>query len=586
MKHRSPGNKSFRKIEYVYIILCIIFFLAGSFLLKELYLINGTAELSGFRISSYTLRGIIMQLQMLISVYLTLRERKTGFFAALVLNIYSFFSLMIFFIKYMSTEPFPGFLYYFGVILIISLINNYKRKKDDYLKEIETQSRILEEAEKKLHHMAFYDSLTHLPNRDLFMDRLEHAIYKAKRTATLIGVMFIDLDTFKTVNDILGHTAGDQLLKHVADRLTSILRKSDTVSRFGGDEFLIMINDIGKVEDIHKITNKIMDVFKNPVTIQNSEFYVTASAGVAVYPIDGEDAETLIKNADFAMYSAKSKGKNQSAFCSPDMKNDVMKKMKLTNNLYRALEKNELFLHYQPQVKVETGKITGFEALLRWNNEEYGDVPPELFIPLAEITGLIKPIGLWVFKTVCELCKICRLSFGDDFRISINISIEQLEDKDFINQIRELLHDTGTDAANIQIEIKESVAFKDEPFLLQHIHDLKNIGFTIAIDGFGTGYSSFSRLKVFPIDLIKIDMEFVRGISAKSQKDKAITKSIIQISKNLGIKALAVGVETEEEFMFLKEHDCDEIQGFYFFEPMPYNELRAFLNESNLQKNV
>lgn len=589
MKDKNPGSKSFRKVEYIYIIFCIIFYLTGAFLIRELSIRSGTARLSDLQISSNTLRGVITQLQMLISITLALRERKTGFFAAVVLNILSIFNTALFFIRHKSADALPGFVSYLGVILIISLINNYKRKKDNYLREIEAQSKILEESEKKLHHMAFYDSLTQLPNRELFMDRLEQAIHKAKRTASLIGVAFIDLDAFKTVNDTLGHSAGDQLLEQVGKLLSSNLRKSDTVSRFGGDEFLIMITDIEKVEDIRKIMSKVMELFGKPVTIQDSEFFITASAGVAVYPVDGEDAETLLKNADIAMYSAKSKGKNQSVFCTSDLKSDVMKKMKLTNSLYRALDNNELFLHFQPQIKIETEEIIGFEALLRWNNEEHGDVPPDLFIPLAEKTGLIKPIGLWVFEAVCEQCKKCRQIYGNDFRISINVSIEQLEDANFISQIRKILRDSGTDAANIQIEITESVAFKDEPFVLQRIYDLKNIGFSIAIDDFGTGYSSLGRLKAFPIDLIKIDTEFVRGISARSQKDKAIVKSIIQISKNLGIKVLAEGVEKEEEFMFLKEQGCDEIQGFYFSKPMSYNEIRSILDnpdKPNIVKNV
>lgn len=430
--------------------------------------------------------------------------------------------------------------------------------------------------------------MTNLPNRDLFMDRLDQAINRAKRNAQLIGVVFIDLDSFKSVNDTMGHSSGDYVLNQMAERLSSCLRKADTVSRFGGDEFLIQIAGIKKVDDIKKVTDKIMDAFKNPITVHNSEFFITASAGVAVYPVDGEDSETLVKNADIAMYAAKNNGKNQSVFCSPEMKDDVIKKLKLTNNLYRALDKNELFLHYQPQVKVETEEIIGFEALLRWSNEEFGMVPPGEFIPLAEKTGLIKQIGLWVFRKVCVECVSCRNYYNKDVRISINLSIEQLKDAHFINHVSKIIEETQTDVKNIQIEITESIAFIDEPFILQRIYDLKKLGFSIAIDDFGTGYSSLSRLKTFPIDLIKIDMEFVHGISSNSQKDKAIIKSIIQISKNLGIEVLAEGVETREQFLYLKEEKCDEIQGYYFYKPMPSDEVRTIMNEkyNKMEENL
>lgn len=575
----KESRNSSANSQYVVIVLFAILYLPSTPILKGISDGNNLSAVMNFNLDPYTLRGIITQFQMFISVYLTLSEKKAGYIVAVILNGYSLVGSVIFLITNASVESLPGVISYIGVIVIISLINKYKRKKAHYLKEIEAQKSILEESEKKLNQMAFYDSLTALPNKDLFKDRLDQEIHKSKRNSHLIGVMFVDLDSFKSVNDTIGHTSGDYVIKETAERLSSCLRKSDTVSRFGGDEFLILISDIEKIEDIHKISNKIIDAFIKPITVQNNEFFISVSAGIAVYPVDGEDSESLIKNADIAMYTAKGNGKNQCVFCSPEMKEDVIMKLKLTNDLYRALDRNELFLYYQPQIQVETEEIIGVEALLRWKNEEFGMVPPADFIPLAEKTGLIKPIGLWVIRTVCEECISCRNYYNRDIRISINLSIEQLKDANFISRVGEIIEETQTDVNNIQIEITESVAFINEPFVLERIYDLKKLGFTISIDDFGTGYSSLSRLKKFPIDLIKIDMEFVHGISTDSQKDKAIIRSIIQISKNLGIKVLAEGVESQEQFSFLKEEKCDEIQGYYFYKPMSSHELKKIMNE-------
>ena len=251
--------------------------------------------------------------------------------------------------------------------------------------------------------------------------------------------------------------------------------------------------------------------------------------------------------------------------------------MKLTNKLYRAMENNELYLQYQPQINVETKEIIGFEALLRWNNAEYGLVSPEVFIPLAETTGMIIPIGLWVFKTVCEQCEMCRKVFNKNYRISINLSLEQLKDANFIRQISKIIEDTNTVPEHLQIEITESIAFNQESYVLQRIKEIKDLGITIAIDDFGTGHSSLSRLRTFPIDLIKIDIEFVQGISTNSHKEKEIIKSIIQLSKNLGIGVIAEGVETEDQYLFLKNEMCDEIQGFYFYKPMMPDDIKKIV---------
>jgi EAL domain-containing protein (putative c-di-GMP-specific phosphodiesterase class I) len=314
------------------------------------------------------------------------------------------------------------------------------------------------------------------------------------------------------------------------------------------------------------------------MVVQDIEYFITASAGVSVYPVDGENSETLIKNADIAMYRAKTCGKNQCIYCSPMIKDETITKMKLTNSLYRALDRNELYLNYQPQISAETQEIIGFEALLRWNNKEHGLVSPNIFIPMAEQTGLIRQIGLWTIKTACEDFKSFKKCYDKDIILSINLSIEQLKDNNIAEKINKILFDTETDAKDIQIEITESIAFNEDPNILQRLKDIRNLGIKISIDDFGKGYSSFNRLKTFPIDLLKIDMDFVRGITAPSKKDRAIIKSIIQIAKNLNIEVLAEGVETKEQYTYLKYNGCDMIQGYYFYKPMPANEIESLIS--------
>ena len=573
----NMDKKRIKASKFGNLLLFVIAYVLLSVVIRDIALTDKNIKILGFEITTSALRGIITQIQMLISVYIVLKENRMGYIASVLLNMYSMLIAIFFMVQTKSPTALPGIISYGGAFLIITLIIFYKKRAGGYLTEIESQKMNLIESESKLHKMAFYDSLTGLPNKELFINRLEQNISLAKRNGKLIGTMFIDLDSFKSVNDTMGHTAGDIVLKSVAERFEQCLRREDTVSRFGGDEYLIQICNFEKVEDLHKITKKIMDSLQKPILVNNVEFVITASVGVAVYPVDGEDPETLIKNADIAMYTAKNKGKNESVVCSPKMKNDVVKKMKLTNKLYRAMENKELYLQYQPQINVETKEIIGFEALLRWNNAEYGLVSPEVFIPLAETTGMIIPIGLWVFKTVCEQCEMCRKVFNKDYRISINLSLEQLKDSNFIRQISKIIEDTNTVPEHLQIEITESIAFNQESYVLQRIKEIKDLGITIAIDDFGTGHSSLSRLRTFPIDLIKIDMEFVQGISTNSHKEKEIVKSIIQLSKNLGMKVLAEGVETEEQYQFLKNEMCDEIQGFYFYKPMMPDDIKKIV---------
>lgn len=441
------------------------------------------------------------------------------------------------------------------------------------------------EAEKEINYMAYYDHLTGLPNRLLFKDRLSQAIFQAGRTGRYLGVIFLDLDSFKTVNDTLGHERGDELLFVIADRLRNSIRVSDTVSRFGGDEFLILINNLAEVSDIVKVTQNIMAQFVQPFEMKGQEFYITASAGIAMYPADGADPDKLIKNADIAMYSAKETGKNQYVMCSHEMREAVNSNVAMTTSLYRALGRGEFAVYYQPQVCLQTKRIIGLEALLRWKSPEHGFVRPDRFIPLAEQTGLINPIGEWVLREACSQNMKWKMMGLPPVRVAVNISVIQLRTPKLCDVVRGILEETGLEPALLELEITESAATRESDYIIGLLSRLKELGITLSIDDFGTEYSSLSRLKMLPVDRIKMDMQFVHGIEG-SDKDKAITKVIINLAKNLGLKVIAEGVETETQLNFLYQKMCDEVQGFYYFRPMPAEQVEAALRNELLCQTV
>ena len=408
------------------------------------------------------------------------------------------------------------------------------------------------EVEKNINYLAYYDRLTGLPNRTLFNNRLEQAIKTAKQSEKLIGVMFIDLDGFKAINDTLGHDWGDYLLKQVADRLSHSIREHDTVARFGGDEYLIMIPQVTDMGEIEEVAKRIMGVFEKPVIVNKHEFFVTASGGIALFPTDGDDVNVLVKNADLAMYSAKGNGKSQYAVCSSEMKDDVLKKMMLTNSLYRAIEREELELNYQPQINIKTGEIIGMEALVRWNHPDLGRIPPGTFIPIAEQTGLINPIGEWILNTACRQIKAWQEQGDKTFRMAVNISVEQFRSGNIVQMVKECLEKTNLQPRFLELEITESIAMEESDYIIKALHELKALGITISIDDFGIEYSSLSRLKELPVDKLKVDMQFIQGI-AVSNKDEAIISVIIHLAMSLGLKVIAEGVETEVQLDFFNQ---------------------------------
>lgn len=482
-------------------------------------------------------------------------------------------SLMV--IPLMSKTSIIGFWW-------LDTLNQDKTWTDDHAKQLGVIANILADtlikvdAEKEIYQMALYDELTGLPNRALFNSHMEKALSLAERSNELIAIMFVDLDSFKQINDTMGHNFGDQILKQAADRLSSGTRKYDTVSRFGGDEFLIMLPQMSDPEQIKQAANKIMSTFNEPIHLKDQEIFLTASAGIAIYPFDGKNIETLIKSADLAMYSAKERGKNRYSFYSDLMETSLQKNVHLTNQLHRALERGELILYYQPQVSIETNRIIGNEALLRWQHPSMGMISPTVFIPLAENSGLINKIGLWVLRTACRQNKKWQHQGAANLRISVNVSVEQLRSRDFVAKTAAVLKETGLAPEYLELEITESVFTRDPDQITEVLDKLKKLGLSISVDDFGTEYSSLSRLKEMPVDRLKIDRQFVQGLTT-NPKDKAITSIITSLSKNLEIGSTAEGVETLEQLEHLRQLECDEAQGFYFYKPLPASEAEHYI---------
>ena len=422
-------------------------------------------------------------------------------------------------------------------------------------------------AEGQIQLQAYSDALTGLPNRRLLQDRLTQALASARRQKGRVALLFIDLDRFKNINDSLGHSVGDLFLQEVAERLKRCGREHDTVARVGGDEFLIVLTGLREVTDAAVAAERLMDAITSEYAIQGHTLNLTCSVGISIFPEHGTDADTLIKNADIAMYSAKQGGRSDFRFFTGDVNAQAVERMTLENSLQRALHRKELFLMYQPQMDIATGKIVGLEALLRWQHPELGLVPPDRFIRIAENCGLIVPIGEWVLRTACSQARKWQEDGLPPVRVAVNVSAVQFRRQGFCEQVGTVLRETGLAPQCLELELTESLLLADAEVTLSVILELKGMGLTLAIDDFGTGYSSFSYLKEFRVSRLKIDRSFIRDV-AVNPDDAAITAAIISMAKTLHLKVIAEGVENEAQMSFLRTHRCDEIQGYYFSKPL------------------
>ncbi len=451
-------------------------------------------------------------------------------------------------------------------------IQNYVSTGKDISERIETQDR--------LHYMATHDALTELPNRLMVNDRLLHALEQSQRSGEKVAVIFIDLDRFKEVNDSLGHPSGDALLKIVASKLKSQLRQGDTLGRFGGDEFTILMEGINHIDDVSVIANKILETVSDPVLIGGYEIVPSASLGVTIYPDDGTGVDDLLKNADVAMYRAKNRGGNTFQFYTIDMSLQADERMNLQHSLNHAMERDEFKLYFQPKTNVQTGKVVGMEALLRWHHPEMGVVEPSKFIPVLEETGKIVDVGYWAIRKACEFNAELKDKGFQPLRISVNLSARQFHDEGLLKCIEEICANDKYDARYLEVEITESLLIENMDVAVTVLDRLHKVGVCIAIDDFGTGYSSMSYLKRFPIDLLKIDQSFVKDIP-DDKDDIAIVRAIVALGKSLGMGLVAEGVETAAQLEFFTEIDQCEIQGFFISKPLPKNEFIAWLVEHN-----
>jgi diguanylate cyclase (GGDEF)-like protein/PAS domain S-box-containing protein len=427
-------------------------------------------------------------------------------------------------------------------------------------------------AQERVQYLAYYDALTGLPNRTLLLDRLAKALAAARRQNNKIVLLYLDLDRFKGINDSLGHSVGDLFLQEVAGQLKRWGREQDTVARLGGDEFLIMLTDVKDIPDAAVAAERLMDAMTADFVVQGHTLGVSCSLGISVFPEHGADSETLIKNADAAMYSAKADGRNNFRFFTDDMNAQAIERLTLESSLRSALVKEQLFLMYQPQINIASGKIIGLEALLRWQHPDLGLVPPDKFIHIAENSGLIVPIGEWVLRTACSQARKWQNEGLPLVTVAVNVSGVQFRQEGFCELIRRVLHETGLAAQYLELELTESLLLANADVTHSVLRELKSMGLTLAVDDFGTGYSNFTSLRQFGISKLKIDRSFIRDV-ATNPEDSAITAAIISMAKSLRLKVIAEGVENEAQMSILRAHQCDEIQGYYFSRPLTVDKV-------------
>ncbi|ACB52136.1 hypothetical protein cce_2788 [Crocosphaera subtropica ATCC 51142] len=438
-------------------------------------------------------------------------------------------------------------------------------------------------AETELKYHAFHDGLTGLPNRTFFDQHISLMIKNCERYNKSFAVLFIDIDSFKNINDTLGHTIGDCLLKCFAQRLTSQVRNSDLVCRWGGDEFVVLFSEIENPDAVAKFSERLLNTFEHPLNIEGHQIYLKCSVGIALYPEDGKDTEMLLKNADSALYRTKESGRNHYQFYDPEMSLEIAENFALETQLHEAIKNEELILHYQPQINIRTGQVYGVEALVRWNNSKLGLVKPNKFIPLAEKTGLILPMGEWVLKTACQQNKKWQKMGLPPVRVAVNLSAQQLQQPNLIETVENTLESVGLDPRWLELEVTESILMKNTTLASKTLHKLRDMGVYISMDDFGTGYSSLGYLKKFPFDTLKIDQSFVKELN-QSPEDISIISAIMTLSRGFNMRVIAEGVENQNQLNLLQQLDCEEMQGYFFSHPLSPEEILKYLLSFNHKK--
>lgn len=465
------------------------------------------------------------------------------------------------------------------------LYRNLEKKVEERTRELTMEIAERKKFEETIRHMAYHDHLTGLPNRLLLTDRLNQVLARGRWHKRIAAVLYLDLDRFKDINDTLGHPMGDELLKAVAERLVKCLRGGDTVARQGGDEFTMLLQDVNRIDDVTVVIEKILSSFVLPFTISGHEIFLTTSIGISIYPDDGDIAETLLKNADIAMYQAKEEGRNKYRLFTPAMNEKLAKRLDLENRLRKAAEKEEFLLYYQPEVDINTGEVIGIESLLRWQEPERGLTLPGEFIPFAEDSGLIVPIGEWVMRTACTQNRVWQERGLKPVSIAVNLSMRQFRQKNFLDTVARILKETGLDPKYLDLELTESVLMDDVESVIDILNKLKAMGIRLTIDDFGTGYSSLEYLKRMPINMLKIAQSFIRNITS-DPNDATIATTIIRMGHSLGIEVIAEGVETVEQLNLLRRMQCDKIQGYFASRPVPAGEVEEFLGKGRFFRGL
>ncbi len=438
----------------------------------------------------------------------------------------------------------------------------------------------IKRSEEELNRLAYHDALTGLPNRLLLLDRISHAVRRTNRSGGRFALLFIDLDRFKNINDNLGHQTGDELLMAVTERIQKRLRAEDTLSRLGGDEFILLMEDIPGEQQAAQLARDLLTLLSQPYHIAGHDIFLSASIGISLHPEDGGDAENLIKHADTAMYRAKEGGRNSYQFYTREQSVAAFQRFSLEAALHRALERGEFELHYQPQMDLTSGRVTAMEALLRWRHPDLGLIPPDQFIPVAEENGLILPIGEWVLETACREALQCQRLCGEPLIVAVNLSPLELQRGDPVNRVQRVLADIGLPARFLELEITESSAMRRGEESIAMLHELKNLGVSLAIDDFGSGYSNLGYLKQLPVSTLKIDRVFVRDLP-DNKEDAAITRAIIALGHSLNLNVLAEGVETPAQRDFLRQHGCDMQQGYLLAKPQPFADIARLIKQIN-----
>jgi diguanylate cyclase (GGDEF)-like protein/PAS domain S-box-containing protein len=473
-------------------------------------------------------------------------------------------------------EPFPEWL-------AINAIRDERGRITSYVAVFYDMTKV-KQGEAQLEFQAYHDALTGLPNRLLFTDRLERLLTNCQREESMLAVMFLDLDKFKDINDTLGHDIGDLLLQEVAQCLLECARDADTVARLGGDEFTVLLPGIKNgIEDAVVLAKRIINRLAQPFLLKGYEVLTSTSIGITIFPGDGEDATTLVKNADIAMYQAKSQGRNRFEYFKGEMRQELLHRLDLEHDLRMALERNEFEVHYQPKMDVHSGRITGAEALVRWRRADGELIPPNEFLPLAEETGLIFPLGEWVLRTACRQMRVWHDQGFQDLTLAVNISAKQFQDGNFVAKVKEVLAETGLPASGLHLEINENMVMWDVDTAIEIMDQFFALGVKLSVDDFGTGYSSLTYLRKFPLNILKIDKSFVQFLPGKGD-DVAMARTILSLARNMVLKTVAEGVENSGQLACLKEHGCDEIQGFLVSRPVTADKFIAILAQPQFHR--